>query len=79
MSTSKEFWGDQRVIPVVVINDARKAVELARALVSSGTRKIEITLRTPAALEAISRISAEVPEASRCRYGRRSTICYSRS
>ena len=63
MSTSKEFWGDQRVIPVVVINDARKAVELARALVSSGTRKIEITLRTPAALEAISRISAEVPEA----------------
>lgn len=63
MSTSKEFWGDQRAIPVVVINDARKAVELARALVSSGTRKIEITLRTPAALEAISRISAEVPEA----------------
>ena len=44
-------------------SDARKAVELARALVSSGTRKIEITLRTPAALEAISRISAEVPEA----------------
>ena len=63
MSTPADFWNDQPVIPVVVINNADNAVELARALVASGTKKIEITLRTPAALEAISRISAEVPEA----------------
>ena len=58
-----KFWSDQPVIPVVVINDAKRAVDLARTLVASGTKKIEITLRTPAALEAISRISAEVPDA----------------
>ena len=63
MSTPADFWNDQPVIPVVVINNADNAVELARTLVASGTKKIEITLRTPAALEAISRISAEVPEA----------------
>jgi 2-dehydro-3-deoxyphosphogluconate aldolase/(4S)-4-hydroxy-2-oxoglutarate aldolase len=63
MSTPADFWNDQPVIPVVVINNADNAVDLARTLVASGTKKIEITLRTPAALEAISRISAEVPEA----------------
>ncbi len=63
MSTPADFWNDQPVIPVVVINNGDNAVELARTLVASGTKKIEITLRTPAALEAISRISAEVPEA----------------
>jgi 2-dehydro-3-deoxyphosphogluconate aldolase/(4S)-4-hydroxy-2-oxoglutarate aldolase len=63
MSMPADFWNDQPVIPVVVINNADNAVELARTLVASGTKKIEITLRTPAALEAISRISAEVPEA----------------
>jgi 2-dehydro-3-deoxyphosphogluconate aldolase/(4S)-4-hydroxy-2-oxoglutarate aldolase len=58
-----KFWSNQPVIPVVVINDAKRAVDLAHTLVDSGTKKIEITLRTPAALEAISRISAEVPDA----------------
>lgn len=51
------------VIPVVVIGDARTAVPLARALVAGGLPAIEITLRTPAALDAIGRIAAEVPEA----------------
>ena len=63
MSKDKTFWSNQPVIPVVVINDAAKAVDLARTLVAAGTKKIEITLRTPAALDAISRISIEVPEA----------------
>ena len=63
MLTPAEFWNDQPVIPVIVINNADKAVELAQTLVASGIKKIEITLRTPAALEAISRISAQVPEA----------------
>jgi 2-dehydro-3-deoxyphosphogluconate aldolase/(4S)-4-hydroxy-2-oxoglutarate aldolase len=51
------------VIPVVVIDDVATAVPLARALVAGGLPVIEVTLRTPEALEAISRIAAEVPEA----------------
>jgi 2-dehydro-3-deoxyphosphogluconate aldolase/(4S)-4-hydroxy-2-oxoglutarate aldolase len=50
------------VIPVVVLQDVAHAVPLARALAAGGVRIIEITLRTPAALEAIRRIAAEVPE-----------------
>jgi len=52
------------VIPVVVLEDAERAVPLARTLVDAGMRAIEITLRTPAALEAIERIAAEVPDAT---------------
>jgi 2-dehydro-3-deoxyphosphogluconate aldolase/(4S)-4-hydroxy-2-oxoglutarate aldolase len=48
------------VIPVVVINDAKAAVPMARALVAGGTPAIEVTLRTPAALDAIRAIAAEV-------------------
>ncbi|MET7326515.1 bifunctional 4-hydroxy-2-oxoglutarate aldolase/2-dehydro-3-deoxy-phosphogluconate aldolase [Nonomuraea sp. NPDC005650] len=52
------------VIPVVVIDDVESAVPLARALVAGGLPVIEVTLRTPAAREAIARIAAEVPEAT---------------
>ncbi len=48
------------VIPVVVIDDARAAVPMARALVAGGIPTIEVTLRTPAALDAIRAIAAEV-------------------
>lgn len=50
------------VMPVVVIEDAATAVPLARALVEGGLPAIELTLRTPAALEALRLIAAEVPE-----------------
>ncbi|MGW4195766.1 bifunctional 4-hydroxy-2-oxoglutarate aldolase/2-dehydro-3-deoxy-phosphogluconate aldolase [Streptomyces sp. NPDC005004] len=51
------------VLPVVVLADPADAVPLARALVSGGLPAIEVTLRTPAALDAIRAIAAEVPEA----------------
>ncbi|MFF0742612.1 bifunctional 4-hydroxy-2-oxoglutarate aldolase/2-dehydro-3-deoxy-phosphogluconate aldolase [Streptomyces sp. NPDC004111] len=51
------------VIPVVVVDDARHAVPLARALVAGGLPAIEVTLRTPAAPDAIRAIAAEVPDA----------------
>ncbi|GAA4242230.1 bifunctional 4-hydroxy-2-oxoglutarate aldolase/2-dehydro-3-deoxy-phosphogluconate aldolase [Actinomadura meridiana] len=51
------------VVPVVVLDDADAAVPLARALVDGGLPVIEVTLRTPAALAAITRIAAEVPDA----------------
>lgn len=41
------------VIPVLVIHDAAEAVPLARALVAGGLRILEVTLRTPAAIDAI--------------------------
>ena len=50
------------VIPVVVLDDVAHAVPLARALVEGGLPAIELTLRTPVALEAIARIAGEVPE-----------------
>ncbi|MEU8200902.1 bifunctional 4-hydroxy-2-oxoglutarate aldolase/2-dehydro-3-deoxy-phosphogluconate aldolase [Streptosporangium sp. NPDC049046] len=51
------------VVPVVVIDDPETAVPLARALVAGGLPVIEVTLRTTAALDSITRIAAEVPEA----------------
>lgn len=50
------------VLPVVVAEDAAQGVAIARALVAGGLPAIELTLRTPAALEAIRAITAEVPE-----------------
>jgi 2-dehydro-3-deoxyphosphogluconate aldolase/(4S)-4-hydroxy-2-oxoglutarate aldolase len=51
-----------RVVPVVTIDDAAAAVPLARALLAGGIDVIEVTLRTPAALEAIRRIARELPQ-----------------
>jgi 2-dehydro-3-deoxyphosphogluconate aldolase / (4S)-4-hydroxy-2-oxoglutarate aldolase len=50
------------VMPVVTIEDAATAAELARALVRGGIRVIEVTLRTPQALRAIEIIAAKVPD-----------------
>ena len=50
------------VVPVVLVNDAADAVPIARALVDGGLPVIELTLRTPMALDAIERIAAEVPD-----------------
>ena len=50
------------VIPVVVLHEVEHAVPVARALVEGGVPVIELTLRTPAALDCIERIADEVPE-----------------
>ncbi|MET9500457.1 bifunctional 4-hydroxy-2-oxoglutarate aldolase/2-dehydro-3-deoxy-phosphogluconate aldolase [Streptomyces sp. NPDC006622] len=51
------------VLPVVVLAEVADAVPLARALVAGGLPTIEVTLRTPAALDAIRAIADAVPEA----------------
>ncbi|MFF4091990.1 bifunctional 4-hydroxy-2-oxoglutarate aldolase/2-dehydro-3-deoxy-phosphogluconate aldolase [Streptomyces nigra] len=51
------------VVPVVVVDDPSDAVPLARALVAGGLRAIEVTLRTPGALDAIRAVADAVPEA----------------
>ena len=50
------------VVPVVVVDDPAHAVPVARALVAGGLPVIELTLRTPVALDAIRAIASEVPE-----------------
>lgn len=45
------------VVPVLVIEDAATARPLARALVAGGLPALEVTLRTPAALEAIAQMA----------------------
>lgn len=60
--TTDELLALDPVIPVVVLDDVEDAVPLARALLAGGLRTLELTLRTPAALPAIARIAAELPE-----------------
>lgn len=50
------------VVAVLVIDDARHAVPVARALLAGGISVMELTLRTPAAIEAVRAIRNEVPE-----------------
>jgi 2-dehydro-3-deoxyphosphogluconate aldolase/(4S)-4-hydroxy-2-oxoglutarate aldolase len=50
------------VIPVVVLHDTDHAVPVARALVEGGLPVIELTLRTPQALDCIEQIATHVPE-----------------
>lgn len=51
------------VVPVLVIEDVAHAVPLAKALVGGGLRALEVTLRTPVALDAIRAMADAVPEA----------------
>ena len=48
------------VVPVLIIEEEAHAVPLAKALVAGGLYALEVTLRTPVALEAIRRIAGEV-------------------
>lgn len=50
------------VVPVLTIDRADRAVALAKALLAGGLPAIEITLRTPAALDAVRAIVAELPD-----------------
>ena len=57
MLTIDEIMRTAPVIPVLVIDDAHDARPLAEALVAGGLRVLEVTLRTPAALDAIRRMN----------------------
>jgi len=50
------------VVPVIVVDDAKAAAPLARALVKAGVTIAEVTLRTPAGLAAIAAMKVEAPE-----------------
>lgn len=61
--TALRIMQDAPVIPVIVLADVGQAVLLARALVAGGIRMLEVTLRTPQALQCIEAIARHVPEA----------------
>ena len=50
------------VVAVLVVDDAQNAVPLARALLAGGVDVMELTLRTPAALDALRAIRRDAPE-----------------
>ena len=56
----RQVCSKSKVIPVVIIEDADKAIPVAQALQKGGIEVIEITLRTPEALKAIENISSSV-------------------
>lgn len=48
------------VVPILIVEDSKRAVKAARALYEGGLKTIEVTLRTSAAIEAIKAIKGEV-------------------
>ena len=62
MKPIEQIMRTSPVIPVLVIEDASKAAPLAEALVKGGLKVLEVTMRTPAALDAIREMK-QVPGA----------------
>lgn len=60
--TPEALLSRARTLPVLVIEDVAHAVPLARALAAGGLTVLEVTLRTPVALDAIAAIARELPE-----------------
>ena len=55
-------FNETKVIAVLVIDELKDAVPLAQALLAGGVDTIELTLRTPVAMDAAQAIKQEVPE-----------------
>lgn len=51
-----------RVLPVITATDVESTVALCQALRRGGMKAVEITLRTPAALESISAVAEQLPD-----------------
>ena len=59
----KDLFAMGPIVPVLVIKKVEDALPIAEALLAADIRVLEVTLRTSAALEAISIIAKELPEA----------------
>ena len=59
----KELFAMGPIVPVLVINKVADALPIAEALLAANIKVLEVTLRTPAALDVISIIAKELPEA----------------
>jgi 2-dehydro-3-deoxyphosphogluconate aldolase / (4S)-4-hydroxy-2-oxoglutarate aldolase len=63
MLTLVDILGQNRIIPIIVIDKVEHAIPLAEILIKSGFKVLEITLRTACALAAIEKINTKFPEA----------------
>jgi len=63
MLTLIDILGQNRIIPIIVIDKVEHAIPLAEILLKSGFKVLEITLRTACALAAIEKINTIFPEA----------------
>ncbi|PCH96140.1 MAG: keto-deoxy-phosphogluconate aldolase [Gammaproteobacteria bacterium] len=59
----KDLFAMGPIVPVLVINKVADALPIAEALLAADVKVLEVTLRTPAALDVISIIAKELPEA----------------
>jgi 2-dehydro-3-deoxyphosphogluconate aldolase/(4S)-4-hydroxy-2-oxoglutarate aldolase len=59
----KDIFAAGPIVPVLVINKVEEALPIAEALLAANVKVLEVTLRTPAALDVISTIAKELPEA----------------
>lgn len=62
LATMGELLNDQRIVPVVVIENKQQAIGLAGALVDGGVNMIEITLRNEFGIHAIEAVKSAFPE-----------------
>ena len=58
----KDLFAMGPIVPVLIINKVTDALPIAEALLAADVRVLEVTLRTPAALDVISLIAKELPE-----------------
>ncbi len=59
----KDLFAMGPIVPVLVIKDVKDALPIAEALLAADVKVLEVTLRTPAALDVISTIAKHLPEA----------------
>lgn len=60
---AKDLFTMGPIVPVLVINKVDDALPIAEALLNAGIKVLEVTLRTPSALDVINKIATELPEA----------------
>ena len=66
MANVEQVLRDTGVIPVIKLEDEKKAVSLGRALLEGGIPAAEVTFRTPAAAKSIENIAKALPEMFVC-------------
>lgn len=59
----KDLFAMGPIVPVLVIKKVEDALPIAEALLEGGLKVLEVTLRTPAALDVINEIATKLPEA----------------
>jgi len=59
----KDLFSMGKIVPVLVIKDVADALPIAEAILQSGLKVLEVTLRTPSALAVIKEIATHLPQA----------------